>query len=51
LSGFSGVLASFFKAQYGNEYGWMAFFIFTSFLTIPCLLLLLYYLKRKPNYD
>ena len=32
LSGFSGVLASFFKAQYGSEYGWMAFFIFTSFL-------------------
>ena len=51
LSGFSGVLASFFKAQYGSEYGWMAFFIFTSFLTIPCLLLLLYYLKRKSDYD
>lgn len=51
LSGFSGVLASFFKAQYGSEYGWTAFFIFTSFLTIPCLLLLLYYLKRKPDYD
>ena len=51
LSGFSGVLASFFKAQYGSEYGWMAFFIFTSILTIPCLLLLLYYLKIKPDYD
>ena len=51
LSGFSGVLASFFKAQYGSEYGWMAFFIFTSILTIPCLLLLLYYLKRKSDYD
>ena len=51
LSGFSGVLASFFKAQYGSEYGWMAFFIFTSSLTIPCLLLLLYYLKRKSDYD
>ena len=51
FSGFSGVLASFFKAEYGSEYGWMAFFIFTSFLTIPCLLLLLYYLKRKPDYD
>ena len=51
LSGFSGVLASFFKAQYGSEYGWMAFFIFTSFLKIPCLLLLLYYLKRKSDYD
>ena len=51
LSGFSGVLASFFKAQYGSEYGWMAFFFFFSFLTIPCLLLLLYYLKRKSDYD
>ena len=51
LSGFSGVLASFFKAQYGSEYGWMAFFILTSFLTIPCLLLLLYYLKRKSDND
>ena len=51
FSGFSGVLASFFKAEYGSEYGWMAFFIFTSLLTIPGLLLLLYYARDKFDYD
>jgi PAT family beta-lactamase induction signal transducer AmpG len=51
FSGFSGVLASFFKAEYGSEYGWMAFFIFTSLLTIPCLFLLLYYARENFNHD
>ena len=51
FSGFSGVLASFFKAEYGSEYGWMAFFIFTSLLTIPCLFLLLYYARENFTHD
>ena len=51
FSGFSGVLASFFKAEYGSEFGWTAFFIFTSLLTIPCLFLLLYYARENFTHD
>ena len=47
FSGFSGVLANFFKSEYGTDFGWMLFFIFTSLLTIPCLILLLIYAKEK----
>ena len=35
FSGFSGLIANYFKSSQGTEYGWMLFFIFTSFLTIP----------------
>ena len=35
FSGFSGMLANFFKYEFGDENGWMAFFIFTSSLTLP----------------
>ena len=47
FSGFSGMLANFFKYEFGEANGWMAFFIFTSFLTLPSLLLLFYYIKRN----
>ncbi len=47
FSGFSGMLANFFKYEFGEEMGWMTFFIFTSFLTLPSLLLLFYYIKRN----
>ena len=47
FSGFSGMLANFFKSEFGADNGWMAFFIFTSFLTLPSLLLLFYYIKRN----
>jgi len=47
FSGFSGVLANFFKNEFGEVNGWMAFFIFTSFLTLPSLLLLFYYIRRN----
>ena len=47
FSGFSGVLANFLKYEFGADNGWMAFFIFTSFLTLPSLLLLFYYIKRN----
>ena len=43
FSGFSGVIASFFKAEYGSEYGWMAFlyiyFIADNTLFISALIL------------
>ena len=47
FSGFSGLIANYFKSSQGIEYGWMLFFIFTSFLTIPTIILLLYYSKRE----
>ena len=47
--GFSGLLANGFKSQYGVETGWMLFFLTTSLLTVPSLLLLLYY--RKAHKD
>ena len=47
FSGFSGMLANFFKSEFGADNGWMAFFIFTSLLTLPSLLLLFYYIKRN----
>ena len=51
FSGFSGVLANSFKAQFGVESGWMSFFVFTSLLTIPSLLLLIFYLKKNKLND
>ena len=47
FSGFSGLIANYFKSSQGIEYGWMLFFIFTSFLTIPSIILLLYYRQRE----
>ena len=46
FSGFSGVLASYFKSELGTESGWMIFYIFTSFLTLPSLILLFYYKEK-----
>ena len=40
LKGLSGVWVEFFQASYGFEYGWMSFYIVTSLLTIPSILLL-----------
>ena len=51
FSGFSGVIANFFKAEFGLAYGWMSFFLFTSLLTIPSLLLLLFYLNKDYQHD
>ena len=51
FSGFSGVIANYFKIEYGTDYGWMAFFIFTSLLTIPCLFLLLFYARHSFQND
>ena len=51
FSGFSGVIANFFKTEFGLAYGWMSFFLFTSILTIPSLLLLFYYLNKDYQND
>ena len=51
FSGFSGLIADYFKNLYGNDYGWMIFFIITSFLTLPCIILLLYYSRESFQRD
>jgi uncharacterized membrane protein len=51
FSGFSGLIADYFKNLYGNDYGWMVFFIITSFLTLPCIILLLYYSRGNFQRD
>ena len=40
LKGLSGVWVESFQIFYGFEYGWMSFYIATSLLTIPSILLL-----------
>jgi len=40
LKGLSGVWVESFQTSYGFEYGWMSFYIVTSLLTIPSILLL-----------
>ena len=41
FSGFSGILADYFQSISGAEYGWMLFFIFTSMLAMPAIILIL----------
>ena len=38
LAGFSGLIIIKLGLLFGDDYGWMSFFIITSALTIPCLL-------------
>jgi len=40
LKGLSGIWVESFQTSYGFEYGWMSFYIVTSLLTIPSILLL-----------
>ena len=40
FSGFSGILADYLQSITGAEYGWMLFFIFTSMLAIPSIILI-----------
>ena len=40
FSGFSGILADYFQSISGADYGWMLFFIFTSMLAIPAIILI-----------
>ncbi len=40
FGGFSGVLVENFQHLYGFNYGWMSFYIFTSFLAIPAIVII-----------
>ena len=51
FSGFSGLIADYFKNLYGNDYGWMIFFVITSFLTLPSIAMLLYYSRKDLQSD
>jgi len=45
FSGFSGILVENFQEIFGFSYGWMSFYVFTSLLAIPAILLI--YLNRN----
>ena len=45
FSGFSGIFVENFQEIFGFSYGWMGFYIFTSLLAIPAILLI--YLNRN----
>ena len=42
FGGFSGVVVENFQSSYGFNYGWMSFYIFTSLLAIPAIILILF---------
>jgi hypothetical protein len=42
FGGFSGIFVENFQSLYGFSYGWMSFYIFTSFLALPAILLIFY---------
>ena len=42
FGGFSGVIVENFQSSYGFNYGWMSFYIFTSLLAIPAIILILF---------
>ena len=41
FKGFSGVIVESFQSLYGFNYGWMSFYIFTSCLALPAILLII----------
>ena len=54
FSGFSGILVENFQEMYGFSYGWMAFYIFTSALTLPAISMILFnknFFINKPSVD
>ena len=42
FGGFSGVFVENFQSLYGFSFGWMSFYIFTSLLALPAILLIFY---------
>jgi PAT family beta-lactamase induction signal transducer AmpG len=46
LAGFSGLIIIKLGLIFGDSYGWMSFFILTSLLTIPSILLISLYRKK-----
>jgi PAT family beta-lactamase induction signal transducer AmpG len=51
LKGLSGVWVESFQISYGFEYGWMSFYIATSLLTIPSILLLYFNRAFMQNHE
>ncbi len=47
LAGFSGLLIVYFSEIFGNDYGWMSFYVMTSLLTIPSIVLIYIYGNNK----
>ena len=41
FGGFSGVLVENFQNLYGFNYGWMSFYIFTSLLALPAIMIII----------
>ena len=42
FGGFSGVLVENFQNLYGFNYGWMSFYIFTSLLALPAIMIIIF---------
>ena len=42
FGGFSGVFVENFQMLFGFNYGWMSFYIFTSMLAIPAIIIILF---------
>ena len=40
FAGFSGLIVENFQSFYGSSYGWMSFYIFTSILALPAILMI-----------
>jgi PAT family beta-lactamase induction signal transducer AmpG len=51
LKGLSGLWVSYLQGIYGDNYGWMGFYITTSLLTIPVILFLFFNRNFLTNYE
>ena len=51
LKGLSGLWVAYLQGIYGDNYGWMGFYVTTSLLTIPVILFLLFNRNFLMNYE
>jgi PAT family beta-lactamase induction signal transducer AmpG len=51
LKGLSGLWVSYLQGVYGDNYGWMGFYVTTSLLTIPVILFLFFNRNFLKNYE
>ena len=51
LKGLSGLWVSYLQGIYGDNYGWMGFYVTTSLLTIPVILFLFFNRNFLTNYE
>ena len=51
LKGLSGLWVSYLQGIYGDNYGWMGFYVTTSLLTIPVILFLFFNRNFLKNYE